>query len=95
MTDEPTEQTPLEKLDAAVAEFAQSQCEHPMHVVNAVVMWEQVRFDDEMRDMRAMRYACVGSDTISGALGLVEGTREYLRRDVLGERGDGIDPDDC
>lgn len=83
--------TPLEKLEAAVQEFAVSIADDAVHVVSSVVMWEQVRFEDDGREMRALRYTVPGSMTLAGSLGLIDATSEYLRRDILGERNE---PDD-
>lgn len=78
---------PLDKLKAAVQEFVNSQVEDPVLVDVAVVVWEEVGFDGEGNTQRRIRYAVpTDSFSMSGTLGLLEASREYVRRDILGTR---------
>lgn len=98
MDDQPDAPTPLEKLDAAVQEFVNSQVDQPTLVANAVVVWEQVRYDEDGDAERCISYAVPTVNfTLSGTLGLLEGVREYVRRDILGARpadSNGFNPVD-
>lgn len=84
MTGEAPEVSPLDKLEAAVQEFAAAQADGPVHVVNALVVYEQLFADDG----RQIKYASTGGFTLSGSLGLADAARTQLQRDVLGRPDD-------
>ena len=51
-------------------------------------IWEQVSYDEDGDVGRAIRYAVPTDNfSLSSGLGLLEASREYVRRDILGERG--------
>lgn len=79
---------PLDDLQAAVQAFVNKQVETPTLVDNALVVWEEVSYDEDGITQRRIRY-CVPTDnfSLSGTLGLLEAASEYVRRDILGERG--------
>lgn len=86
------EQTPLDRLNAAVAEFANETAGKPVLVDVALLVWEQVSYDEDGDVGRAIRYAVPTDNfSLSGGLGLLEASREYVRRDILGVRGDEDD----
>lgn len=85
--DQPDEQqpTPLEVLNAAVATFANQLGGRPVLVDVAVVLWEQVSYDDDGDVGRRIRYAVPTDNfSLSSGLGLIEAGGEYVRRDILG-----------
>lgn len=82
------DRTPLERLNAAVAEFANHIAEKAVLVDVALLVWEQVSYDEDGDVGRAIRYAVPTDNfSLSSGLGLLEASREYVRRDILGERG--------
>ncbi len=84
-----TEPEPIEALNAAVTAFANANSDRPVLVDVALVVWEQVSYDEDGDVGRCIRYAVPTDNfSLSGGLGLLEASREYVRRDILGERGD-------
>ena len=84
MTDETQ---PIERLNAAVAEFANATAGKPVLVDVALVVWEQVTYDEDGDIGRCIKYAVPTDNfSLSSGLGLLEASREYVRRDILGDR---------
>lgn len=84
MTDETP---PIERLNAAVTEFANATSEGPVLVDVALVIWEQVTYDEDGDVTRRIQYAVPTDNfSLSGGLGLIEVASEYVRRDILGDR---------
>lgn len=83
------EVTPLEALRDAVQAFANAQGDDddgPVLVDVAVVLWEQVRYDEDGRVMRRIRYACPTDNfSMTSGLGLIEAGGHLVRRDILDE----------
>ena len=85
MADE--EDSPLVSLAGAIQTFANAIADEPPVLVGgALVLWEQVRYDEDGDVCRSIRYAVpTDSSTLTGSLGLLEAAGEYLRRDILGD----------
>ena len=86
---EPEEPTPLEVLSQAVQAFVNTQVDRPTIVDSALLLWEEVSYDDDGDGdvQRSMNYANTTDNfSLSSALGLLEASREHVRRDILGER---------
>jgi hypothetical protein len=84
------EEQPIDVLNRAVQEFANSQVDEHMEpglVKHAIVVWEETAWTADGQNMSRIRYTN-GTDTwsLSASLGLLEAAREYVRRDVLGDR---------
>jgi hypothetical protein len=85
--DETADRTPLEVLNAAVTAFANELADQPVLVDVAVVLWEQVSYDEDGDVGRRIRYAVPTDNfSLSSGLGLIEAGGEYVRRDILGAR---------
>lgn len=84
------DQQTLDRLNAAVAEFANATSNlGPVLVDVALVVWEQVSYDEDGDVQRNIQYAIPADNfSLSSGLGLLEASREYVRRDILGTRGD-------
>lgn len=55
-------------------------------VSQALVIWEAVSFGEDGEPQRQISYTCPTDNfSPSGALGLLESGRFYIRRDVLGD----------
>jgi hypothetical protein len=90
--DEPDESDHLDKLKAAVQEFACSVAGEAVLVDVAVLVWEQVGFDEDGTTTRRIQYTVPTDNfSLSSGLGLLEASREYIRRDILGLRCDRDD----
>lgn len=90
----PEDSTALEKLNAAINEFAQSQRDPETDgdqgfiVSNALVVWEQVAYTDEGQVMARFRYTVPTTSTGSAALGLVVAADAMVSEHVLGDSDD-------
>lgn len=83
---------PLDTLGAAVQTFANARADQPVLVDSALVVWEQVGYAEDGEPQRQILYAVPTDNfSLSASLGLLEASREYVRRDILGERGDDDD----
>lgn len=88
MSDDQKRPTPLEALNVAVAAFVNSEADRPTLVDVALVIWEEVSYDDDGDPQRAISYAVPTDNfSLSSGLGLIEAAGEYVRRDILGARG--------
>lgn len=76
----------VDELAAAVQKFASQITEEDVLVSQAVVLWEAVSFDGDGTPQRQIKY-CIPTDNFSltGALGLLDGGRHYIRRDIFGK----------
>lgn len=89
MSEQQDEPTPLDVLNAAVTTFVNSNADRPTLVDVALVIWEEVSCDDNGQAQRSIDYAVPTDNfSLSGGLGLIEAAGEYVRRGILGERGD-------
>ncbi|GAA1909287.1 hypothetical protein GCM10009737_08150 [Nocardioides lentus] len=88
------EQSPLDRLLAAVQDFANSLAGQPVLVDVALLVWEQVRYDEDGDIARKISYAIPTDNfSLSSGLGLLEAAGHYVRRDVLGARHTDEDDD--
>lgn len=86
-----SELSPLEKLNTAISEFANEQSTDGNVLVDvAVVLWEQIRLDEDGHASRRIRYA-VPTDNFSltSGLGLIEAGAFFVKSDILGS----LEPD--
>lgn len=80
--------TPLETLNAAIQAFASHLAaemgdEEPVLVNIAVVLWEQVNYDQADVQRQVMYTVPTDDFSIAGAIGLCEAGRILIRRDTL------------
>lgn len=81
--------TPLETLHAAVQTFVNETHEHAVVVQHALVVWEQVRLDDDGEALRELRYSLPSDGaSLAGALGLATAADQMIRRDCINVRDD-------
>lgn len=79
----------IESVAKMLQEFAVECAGHPVIVDTAVVVWEEVRLDEDGEAERRIQYTVpMDNWSMSGTLGLLEAAREFVRRDILGERGE-------
>lgn len=79
----------VEELAKAVQRFVASRGDGSTLVSQALVLWESVSFDDDGEAQRSISYTCPTDNfSPSGAIGLLDAGRFYIRRDILGESGD-------
>ena len=84
-----SEPDPLEVLNGAIQAFANSLSDVPVLVDNALVLWEQVKFNDDGSTGRRVQYAGPTDNfTISGTLGLCAAGATFIRRDGLSSDDD-------
>lgn len=63
--------------------------EQPELVDVAVIVYETVSFDDDGETQRRISYTVPTDNfSLSSALGLLDGARIFVRRDVLGDDGE-------
>jgi hypothetical protein len=87
-TEETPEATPLEKLAAAVQEFASATGDHPGMVTSALVAWETVTYTDDGRPLFSLDYASAGvNESMTAAIGLAA----YANRKMLVDLVDGTE----
>lgn len=80
------ETRPLDDLQSALQTYVNTQADSPALVDNAMVIWEQVGYDEDGVTQRGIMYAVPTDNfTLSGSLGLLEAARVFVRRDILGE----------
>lgn len=86
------EQTPLEKLAAAVQEFAVTRAGEPVLVADAILVWEETAYNEDGDVTRAINYASMmpGASMASG-IGLLEGGKILVLGDGVGYRARDID----
>lgn len=77
--------TALGDLREAVQKYVHTLRERPTLVDVAILTWEEVSFAEDGTPQRQISY-CIPTDNFSltSALGLLEASREYVRRDILG-----------
>ena len=76
----------VEELAAAVQRFVAETGDESVLVSQALVIWEAVSFGEDGEPQRQISYTCPTDNfSPSGALGLLESGRFYIRRDVLGD----------
>lgn len=82
-----SEQIPeLTALADAVQALINVTSDEPLLLSQAVVIYEAATFDDAGNAAQVIRYACPTDNfSPSGALGLLDAGRYYLRRDILGD----------
>lgn len=74
----------LDKLNAAIQEFALTRTEEPCLIDVAVVAWEAVSYDEDGDVQRQIRYAIPTDNfSISAVLGLLDAARTLVRHDTL------------
>ena len=75
-------ETPLERLKDAIQELVNTSNPGRL-VVDALVIWEEVRYDDEGDQLRSLNYACVGDgSSLAAAVGLASWGLLRLQTDV-------------
>lgn len=83
------EESPLDKLRAAVQEFANATAEQAVLVDTCVVLWEQVSYDEDGEIGRRVRYTVPTDNfSLSAVLGLCAAGSYFLRQQALGDDGD-------
>lgn len=71
-------------LGQAIQEFANASLDQPGIVTQAVVIFEVMSVSDEGQSQEQIQYTVPTDNfSMSGALGLVEAGRYYIRRDIL------------
>lgn len=85
----------LEALRLAVERFAAAAhadaCPDQGMVTQALLVFETVCFDPDGEAARAISYAVPTDNfSLSGALGLIDVARFYVRKDILGEPEDDL-----
>lgn len=76
----------VEELAAAVQRFVAETGGESVLVSQALVIWEAVSFGEDGEPQRQISYTCPTDNfSPSGALGLLESGRFYIRRNVLGD----------
>lgn len=87
-----SESSPLEAVAEAIQNLANALSDEPELVDNAIVVWESVSFDEAGDPQRCIRYAIPTDNfSMSGALGLLEAGKFYVRRDVFRQYQDEDD----
>ena len=85
MTDEET--TPAERLGEHVRDFvnevAGEEGDGPVLLRGAVVVWEEMRLDEDGDAHFSVYYSAVDGTTMAQTAGLLEIGREVLRQDML------------
>jgi hypothetical protein len=78
---------PLDELHAAIQSFSNGLADNDSDVgvvMNALVVWEEVSFDDDGTPQRATFYAATGDQaTPNGSLGLSLNLLRTLEHDVI------------
>lgn len=84
-----SETSPIEALTAAVQEFVNARSEHgPVLLRGAVVVWEQVRFDDDGQTAFHTSYACTEGTSPAASVGILELGRQVVLDDLLDDGED-------